>query len=77
MAKLARRLDLTFEERRVILVASLHPQKCTCATCRRWWQMLGPDPTTGNYGPFSAEEINGKTTSPTKPPSEEHNEAQG
>jgi len=29
-----------------------HPYSCTCEFCKRAWQLVGPDPDTGKYGPF-------------------------
>ena len=35
--------------------ASDHPYTCTCAKCAQWWREMGPDPDTGEYGPFGKE----------------------
>jgi hypothetical protein len=39
------------------LESSEHPYTCKCDKCRSWWKDMGPDPTTGRYGPFTNEEI--------------------
>lgn len=34
---------------------NLHKPECTCDKCREWWKFVGPDPDTGEYGPFGKE----------------------
>ena len=29
-----------------------HAYNCKCGECRRWWLMMGPEPETGEFGPF-------------------------
>jgi len=38
----------------VMFEASDHPYSCTCERCRTWWRGMGPDPDTGEYGPFGS-----------------------
>lgn len=40
-----------------IVVGSDHSYDCRCMTCLNWWRMMGPNPETGKYGPFTEEEI--------------------
>jgi hypothetical protein len=54
--RMAKALGITKEEQGVL--ESNHPYSCRCETCKSWWKMMGPDgDEPGNYGPFSAEEI--------------------
>lgn len=32
-----------------------HPYSCVCGLCRQAWKSVGPDPDTGEYGPFGKE----------------------
>ena len=40
-----------------LLAASDHPYGCRCEKCREWWRRMGPDPDTGQFGPFTKDEI--------------------
>lgn len=57
--RLAEALGVTPGEREVLDAGSSHKSNCRCETCRRWWELVGPD-EDGNYGPFSAEEISAR-----------------
>lgn len=39
-------------ERLVNLTRGTHGQDCTCSLCREFWLTFGPDPETGDFGPF-------------------------
>lgn len=53
--KFAESLGITSETKAVLDIGSDHNYLCTCETCRKWWQEMGPDGIT--YGPFKAEQI--------------------
>ena len=36
----------------LLLEAWSHPYSCTCETCRKAWELTGPDPDSKTYGPF-------------------------
>lgn len=40
-----------------LVESSKHPYGCRCATCKRWWKLMGKDPGTNRYGPFDDWEI--------------------
>jgi len=54
---LADMLGIPKDEANVLLTGGDHAYDCRCDTCREMWRMIGPDPDTGEYGPFTAEEI--------------------
>ena len=37
--------------------ASDHPYSCRCDKCKAFWKHLGPDEETGEFGPFTREEM--------------------
>ena len=34
-----------------------HAYSCRCDECREWWKRNGPDPWTGEWGPFTEAEL--------------------
>lgn len=36
-------------------LASDHNYCCRCPKCREWWVILGPEPDTHQFGPFTDE----------------------
>ena len=60
--KLAKALGLDKETQNTLDAGNAHPVHCTCETCKRWWQAMGPeDDPRGPYGPFTIEEIEDDT----------------
>jgi hypothetical protein len=53
----AEAMGITEENKKILDMGSEHPLNCRCNTCLRWWIMVGPDPDTKKYGPFTNEEI--------------------
>lgn len=37
--------------------SSDHPYSCKCDKCLMWWTLMGRNPETDRYGPFTDEEI--------------------
>ena len=56
---LADSLGIPRDEVASLLESSDHSYDCRCNECREWWRQMGPDPDTGEHGPFTAEEVRG------------------
>lgn len=54
---LARQLGIPPADQAALDSGSAHPYACRCEVCRRWWRLMGADPDTGRFGPFTREEV--------------------
>jgi len=52
ISNMANRGLLTRQQADILVTAANHPYDCTCPVCRQFWELVGPEPDTGNYGPF-------------------------
>lgn len=55
--KLAELLGISKAEQEIYDTASSHQCDCRCDICRKYWNLLGPDPDDGMFGPFTIEEV--------------------
>lgn len=44
-------------EKAVLALAHTHGYACNCDLCLFWFATIGPDESTGKYGPFTEDEI--------------------
>lgn len=56
-AEFMRKFRAAFEKDKPFAEASTHDYACKCAKCQRWWFLMGIDPDTGEFGPFTREEM--------------------
>ena len=57
---LANLLDIPQDEVNILLTGGDHPYSCRCDACLKMWRLIGPDPDTERYGPFTEQEIQGE-----------------
>lgn len=55
--ELARQLGIDPATQFILDEGSNHQYDCKCDTCKAWWQKMGPNPDTLDFGPFTLEEI--------------------
>lgn len=34
---------MTGDDIKALVIGSEHPYECKCATCKRWWELMGPE----------------------------------
>lgn len=61
--------DIPEEQRRILKEGASHPYGCRCAVCLTYWRMIGRDPITGRYGPFTDKEVLGESPADHSSPS--------
>lgn len=55
--RIAKDLGVPEMTRRALDIGSRHSYLCRCPACWTWWRLVGPNPNTREYGPFTRAEM--------------------